>query len=357
MTRAGFMFSLLAGLVATAAAGVVRQAPREEARRLLAADFAALNRGEMTLSDLGAKACSLAETAEPAVGEVLLRGAIRIFDRAGETNGSAGAGRRLDELRRPFVTQGDSAVLRLGRFGELSFVRCPTGVVDLVLDMSGKSSAKVRLTRPYWIMKYPLTRRESAFYPPLDPASSNVTLDEKALSAYVNANRAMAEGISRHFTERFAGKLPPGYVIRLATLAEWEHAFHAGETTGDFADLRKIHHNDGLGRRLYYDYDADEPRRQKLHNAWGIGDWCPQEKVLDVVDATKLVRGFADDAEFFQVTGLPLPPVTDDPLFTCTNEHAVSLIRMPSWARWKAATLGFGNDWCPMRLVVAPAVK
>jgi len=358
MMKAVLLFAAFVLAVARfVVADLIPVSPREEARRLLAADFAALNRGEMTLTELGEKTCSLAETASPAVQEVLWAGAVRIFTRAGDANGVAAAQRRLEAVRRPFAANGKEAVLRLGRFGDLSFVRCPTGTVDLVLDMSGKKTAHVRLTHPYWIMKYPLTRRESAFYPPLDPASSGVVLDERALSAYVNANRAMAEGLTRHFTERLAGKLPPGHVVRLPTLAEWEHAFHAGATEGDFADLRHIRHNDELGRRLYYDYDADEPRRKKLHNAWGIGDWCPQEKVLDIVDATKLVRSISDSPEFFQVKELPMPAATSDWAFACTNEHAVSLIRMPSWARWKAAARGFGQDWCPMRLVIAPRFR
>lgn len=353
MTRLGIACAMLAGMAASAVAEAPRS-PREEVRRMLAADFAALNRGELTLSALGEKACSLAETAEPAVGEVLLAGAVRIFARAGDTNGCAVAGARLDAVRHPFIVTGDSAVLRLGRFGELTFVRCPTGVVEIVMDMDGETTATARLTRPYWIMKYPLTRRESALYPPLDPASSGVTLDEKTWSAYVNPNRAMAEGLSRHFTERFAGKLPPGHVVRLPTLAEWEYAFHAGATEGDFADLRRIHHNDELGRRLYYDYNAGETRRKKLHNAWGIGDWCPQEKVLDVIDAEKVERGYADNPNFFLVQKLPPLPSVENPFYVCTNEHAASLIRMPSWVRWKAAALGFDQDWSPMRLVIAP---
>jgi len=350
MIRTAFLCGLVAAFGLWACADGARD-PRERVRRLLAADFDALNRGEMTLSMLGEKTCRLAETAEPDVQEVLLSGAVRIFARAGDTNGLSVARQRLEALR-PFEEKGDEAVLHLGRYGDLAFVRCPTGTVDLVLDTSGRKSSRVRLSRPYWIMKYPLTRRESSFYPPLDPATT--VLDEKIWSAYINANRAMAEELSLYFTDRLKGSLPPGYVVRLPTLAEWEHAFHAGCSSGDFADLRHIHHNDELGRRIYYDYDADEPRRRKLHNAWGIGDWCPQEKVLDVIDATRLVRSDSSGREFFQVRELPALPSQTDPVFACTNEHAVSLIRMPSWARWIAAVRGFGNDWCPMRLVIAP---
>lgn len=69
--------------------------PREEARRLLADDFAALNRGEKTLVEIGERARSLAETAEtPELSEVLLSGAVRLFERA-EKESNASGFRRL----------------------------------------------------------------------------------------------------------------------------------------------------------------------------------------------------------------------------------------------------------------------
>ena len=33
-------------------------------------------------------------------------------------------------------------------------------------------------------------------------------------------------------------------------------------------------------------------------------------------------------------------------------EHAA--LRLPFWCRWKAATSDFGEDWCPIRLVIGP---
>jgi len=349
MMRASWGF--VAVMLAASVGATVSRTPREVARQLLADDFAALNRGELSLAEVGTNACRLAESAELSVREVLLAGAVRLHARAGDGKGLSVARRRLEELRQPFAMQGDEAVLRLGELGELVFVRCPTGAVDLVHHIQGTESTRVRLTRPYWIMKYPLTRRQAAFYPPLEPPTK-----DKRESAYECLNRVQAERLCAYFTERFGSRLPPGHVIRLPTLAEWEYAFHAGGGPDAFADLRTVHHRDALGSRIYYDYGLDEPRRQKLCNAWGIGDWCLQEKVLDVVDARLLSRGSSGGEGFFQVRTLPPPVTREDPVYTCTNEHAVALIRMPSWARWKAATRAFGKDYCPFRLVIAQPV-
>jgi len=186
MTRRGLVCVCAAVLLASAVPAASRT-PRAVARELLAADFAALNRGERSLAAVGSNACLLAESADLALREVLLAGAVRIYERAGDHGGLAAARERLEVLRRPFVTQGDEAMLRLGEFGQVAFVRCPAGPVDVVRHIQGTELTSVRVTRPYWIMKYPLTRRESAFFPPLNPPPG--TLDEKGWSAYVCVNR------------------------------------------------------------------------------------------------------------------------------------------------------------------------
>lgn len=343
-----------AALAVTVGAEARPHSPREVARQLLADDFAALNRGEKSLSDVAANACLLAEQAEIAVQEVLLAGAVRLYERAGDAKGEADARQRLDVLRRPFVTHGDEAVLRLGRFGDIAFVHCPTGTVDLPRNDRGTQSTRVRLTRPYWIMKYPLTCRAAAFYSPLIAWTNEVT--RQGESPYATPNRMQAEQVMRCFTERLGDKLPQGYVVRLPTVAEWEYAFHAGGGPTSFLDLRQEHHDDALGTRIFYDYDLAEPQRRKLHNAWGIGDWCWQEKLLDAIDERLVPNGHSGEKGVFQTYLLPPPTTLENPVHVCTNEHAGTLIRMPAWARWKVAMRDFENDWCPLRFVIAPAI-
>lgn len=162
-----------------------------------------------------------------------------------------------------------------------------------------------------------------------------------------------------HFTRHFRDALPKGYVMRLPTLAEWEHAFHAGTKypASPFYDLLHIHMNDEVDRAVRYDYDRNEPRRKKAVNDWGIGDWCGQEKVHDTVDPSKITKSAKDGGDFHQVQSLPEFEATVDPCFTYCGTNAMSLIRMPFWARWNAARIGFNQDWSPIRLVIGPEIK
>ena len=333
-------------------------APREEARRLLVEDFAALNRGAKTLAEVGDRARRLAETAEtPELSATLLTGAVRLFERAGADAQAAAARKRLEDCRHPFRVFGDAATLKLGEFGEIDFVRCPTGTVDLVLAWPKVRTRAVSISRPYWITKYPLTRRQTAFFSPLD--SQKGATPEERTDDYACVNRMMAEGLTEHFARYFARALPTNTVIRLPTLAEWEHAYHAGtrDPSDPFFDLSHVHQGDAVYRAIAYDYDRQAPQRTKRLNAWGIGDWCGQEKVLDTFDPATLVRdAVRGTPDFYLVQSLPDPPCAIDPCFSYAGTNRVSLIRLPFWCRWKAASADFGEDWCPIRLVIAPPV-
>lgn len=87
-----------------------------------------------------------------------------------------------------------------------------------------------------------------------------------------------------------------------------------------FYDLLHIHMNDEVDRVARYDYDHGNPRRK-------------------------------------QVQSLPPFETTVDPCFTYDGTNAMSLIRMPFWARWNAARIGFNQDWSPVRLVIGPEIK
>lgn len=327
---------------------------REEARRLLADDFAALNRGGMTLVQVGERARQLAETAQTAeLSETLLAGAVRIFERAGEKERVDATRRRLEDCRHPFQVSGDTAVLKLGTFGEIDFVRCPTGMVEIVLQWPKVRTRNVAISRPYWIAKYPLTRRQAAFFSPLDPQKG--ATPENRTDDYACINRTMAEGLTDHFTRYFAHVLPTNAVVRLPTLAEWEHAYHAGtkDPSDPFFDLKHVHQGDAVYRAIAYDYDRQDPQRTKRLNAWGIGDWCGQEKVLDTFDPSTLVKdAVRGTSDFYLVQSLPDLPSATDPCFSYAGTNRVSLIRLPFWCRWKVASADFGEDWCPIRLVI-----
>lgn len=242
--------------------------------------------------------------------------------------------------------------LDLGTFGKLEFVACPTGSVDLVTHWRNGETRSVVLSEPYWITRYPITRRESAFYPPLDPKAVEISEDE--MNAYVCLNHLQTEALTRYFTTRFAKVLPEGYEIRLPTLAEWERAFHADATDprDPYADLTHIHVDDEVTEAICHNYDRkDQPRTKRL-NAWGIGDWCGQEKVFDTFTPDELEKsGYEEHPQCFHVTALPQSTNT---YWYSTSSNRVSMIRMPFWVRWAACSQDFAEDWCPIRLVIGP---
>jgi hypothetical protein len=328
---------------------------RQEVRVVMEQHFKALNAGKMTLSEVGELAFSLAESSDSELKRrILFDGAARLFERAGNTNRAETAKERLEAMSKHFIISGNQAFLRLGKYGKLEFVRCPTGTVDLAVHWRNGKTVPVTLTKPYWIMKYPITRRQSMLYPPLDPPPNAV--NEAHFNSYVCLNRSQTDGLCEYFTKYFKDALPKGYVIRLPTLAEWEHAYHANEKdpASPFFDLLRIHVNGEVDRAVRYDYDRNQPQRTKAVNAWGIGDWCGQEKVFDLVNPAELVKSKSDGDDSFQVQELPPFKTLVDPCFAYDGSNRVSLIRMPFWARWKASSMGYGQDWCPIRLVIAP---
>ena len=112
---------------------------------------------------------------------------------------------------------------------------------------------KVRITRPFWISKYPVTYAQfKMLCPDIIPLAKpievikkngkvelkshdwNILLDEYGEDvamckvSYEDAVKFMGE-----LTKRFAAKIPKGYVLRLPTEAEFEYALKEGGKTND----------------------------------------------------------------------------------------------------------------------------
>ena len=146
------LISLLSGfLVAYAALGAASEyeIERQEVRKLLAEDFARLNKGEITLAEFGERTLALAEKSSVTVRRrILYEGAKRIFERAGDGERATRVKELLDLETRLFVAYGQSALLRLGKYGEIEFARCPTGTVDLAVHWRNGKTERVTLTKP-----------------------------------------------------------------------------------------------------------------------------------------------------------------------------------------------------------------
>lgn len=112
---------------------------------------------------------------------------------------------------------------------------------------------KVRITRPFWISKYPVTYAQfKMLCPDIIPLAKpievikkngkvelkshdwSILLDEYGEDvamckvSYEDAVKFMGE-----LTKRFAAKIPKGYVLRLPTEAEFEYALKEGGKTND----------------------------------------------------------------------------------------------------------------------------
>lgn len=248
--------------------------------------------------------------------------------------------------------------LDLGPYGKLDFVACPPGEVELMTDWQTGGLYRVTLTKPYWIMRYPLTNRQMSFYPPL---YDREVMDGKADDHYAYPNKQLAKGIIEIFNQRLKSRLPEGYEIRLPTLAEWERAYHAdaSDPSDPYYDLTHIHIQDDLWKRIAYDHDAKGPMRQTEPNRWGIGDWCGFEKVYDTFAPEELEKSpdYAANPSAYQIRALPRPPSLVDPVWQSDATNRAVIVRMPFWARWCGSVESSRDDWTAMRLVIGPKLK
>ena len=143
---------------------------------------------------------------------------------------------------------------------------------------------QVRLTKPFWIGRHPVTQAEyeavmgdnpSDFKGPRRPVEN------------VDWHQAMAFCAKLTERARAAGCLLEGFVFRLPTDAEWEYACRAGTTSAfnDGSDCTKPTGKDPALERLgWYDKNSGNETHlvgEKQPNAWGLHDmhgsvweWC-----------------------------------------------------------------------------------
>ena len=161
---------------------------------------------------------------------------------------------------------------------------------------------RVRLTRGFWLGKYPVTQAQW----------KSVMGDNPS---YFKGDNLPVENVSWNDFQKFVHEINAclGCGARLPTEAEWEYACRAG-TTGDYGSKDRL---DDMGWYKNNSGDETHPVGQKKPNAWGLYDmhgnvceWCndwfgdyPSGSVTDPIGAEsgdhRVLRGgcYWSDAE------------------------------------------------------------
>ena len=195
----------------------------------------------------------------------------------------------------PFTVKGNEATLELNNGANLEFVKCPSGWVKIVDDYEKLTLRKVRITRPFWIMKQGLKTS--------DLTGRAIASTGWAAHVFHEPDPAAVDDFCAELTGELKAVIPAGYVVRPPSLAEWEYAYHAGDEDPG---------SEPFGSLLaYHDYTVfDTHKGTSPVNKWGLHDFHVYEKVYDRIDPkdvktlgkeniAKLPRGLSSEDLFF----------------------------------------------------------
>ena len=281
---------ILGGLMAVAA--TVNAMPTLEQTKkaeplvmdLMRADQAALKSGKKTRVEVAKSAMELANKAESEAAKLLLmKGAFNLYVRAGELDKAIKTlqtmrtaipdippqivtniietallgvtkkedGARLYKLLDGFkadvaprglaahvrpqpafalnAAPGSITELNLGNVPPLQFVYCPAGKFSMgYKKQPALSKVKdVEITSPFWVSKTPIRADQ------LESLGLNSITNAKAGDAVINDGSIVVQKLPSALKERFGKILPPGYVFRLPTEAEFEYLQKAETKDGD----------------------------------------------------------------------------------------------------------------------------
>lgn len=247
--------------------------------------------------------------------------------------------------------------LDLQECGELEFCYCPPGPVDVLVQSRYGETCRVEVTRPYWTLKYPMTRLQCSYHPNL----SYMKGESYDLSLYMAFTRGTADEIARYLTRTFRQQLPDGYEVRLPTLAEWERAFHADTTdrASPYFDLTRTNQRPDVLQEICYGFMEEDAVRTKRLNDWGLGDWCGWEKVADTLPIRVLPYNPPADFSHDIPGTVALPPVPSlrDPLWQCADTNALTVCRSIRWGGWTVYPKARDVDWSAFRYVIGPKLN
>jgi formylglycine-generating enzyme required for sulfatase activity/serine/threonine protein kinase len=182
---------------------------------------------------------------------------------------------RMEEARGPVPGQNAEVELPGGVKVELVWIRpgefrmgSPGNEAGRFNDEGPQTS--VRLTRGFWLGKYPVTQGQWQALMGNNPSH----FKQSGLNAPVEqVSWTEAMEFARRLTERerAAGRLPEGYVYTLPSEAQWEYACRAGTTTR----FNLGNSDSDLGRAGWFRGNAQGRTHavgQKTPNAWGLYD-------------------------------------------------------------------------------------
>ena len=248
----------------------------------------------------------------------------------------------------PFTVKGNEATLDMGgKYGKLEFVKCPAGTVKMVLNTEGKTK-RVKISRPFWITKTPILQ-DNAFISPAVPAHNQ--------GNYACLGRKEADSVISAINDEYGESLPKGMVVRLATLAELEYAYHANtlDRNDPYYDALHCHAYDDVGAKIHR-----PPRGKTVPNAWGLYDFA-DGLCLDKFDPVSVIPFGAKEEELvkagkrnFWVRGLPDIEKEEDPLYWTDAQNAGNVSRNFLWARWLLVDERSRASVGGVRLVIGP---